>query len=58
MKNNKFLSEEVPNKHDYTIHVDDTRIYGGRFTSKGNLYYCSSQDLIGIYNSTNPYKMK
>ena len=57
-KKSRLLSELVPNKHSSNIQVDDTRLYGGRFTSQGNLYYCSSQDLIGIYNSTNPYKMK
>ena len=57
-KKSKLLSEMVPNRHESSVQVDDTRIYGGRFTSKGNLYYCSSQDLIGIYNSTNPYKIK
>lgn len=54
----QFLSEQVPNKLEYTINVDNSRVYGGRFTSKGNLYYCSSQDIIGIYNSSNPYKFK
>ena len=54
----KFISEKVPNSHASTIKVDDWRIYGGRFTSKGNLYYCSSQSIIGIYDSSDPYKMK
>jgi hypothetical protein len=54
----KFTSEMVPNCLKYKLAVDSTRIYGGRFTSKGNLYYCSSQDIIGIFNSSNPYNMK
>jgi WD repeat-containing protein 23 len=54
----KLMSEHVPNKLDSRIPFDDSRVYGGQYTSKGNLYYCSSQERIGIYNSYDPYKMK
>jgi len=33
-------------------------MYGGRFTSKGNLYYCSSQSQILVYDTTDPYNWK
>ena len=36
--------------------VSDTRVYGGRFTSRGNLYYCSSQSDIVLYNTSDPYQ--
>ena len=35
----KFISEQVPNKMNYSIDIDSSRVYGGRFTSKGNIYY-------------------
>lgn len=41
-----------------THFVSDTRVYGGRFTSKGNLYYCSSQSHIVLFNTQDPYKWK
>ena len=36
--------------------MSDTRVYGGRFTSKGNMYYCSSQSQIVLFNTQDPYK--
>lgn len=35
--------------------VSDTRVYGGRFTSRGNYYYCSSQSDIVLFNTQDPY---
>lgn len=52
-------AEHVPNKLSYKFIFDiNSRIYGGRFTPNGKLYYCSSQDLIGIYDAYDPYDMK
>lgn len=55
---NRLMSEHIPNKLDSRIMFDNSRVYGGQYTSKGNLYYCSSQDTIGVYDSYDPYKMK
>lgn len=33
-------------------------MYNGRFTPKGNLYYCASQDSIGLYNTSDPYNFE
>lgn len=38
--------------------MSDTRVYGGRFTSKGNLYYCSSQSDIVLFNTQDPYNWR
>lgn len=54
----RLMSEQIPNKLNSRIQFDNSRVYGGQYTSKGNLYYCSSQDTIGVYNSYDPYKMK
>ena len=45
----------IPNKHLRSLRADDARIYGGRFTTKGNLYYCSSQSSISLYDTRDPY---
>jgi hypothetical protein len=45
----------VPNSLYQQFNVSDSRIYGGRFTRKGNLYYCSSQSEIALYNTEDPY---
>lgn len=37
-----YYQHMIPNKHFKSIRADSDRIYGGRFTSAGNLYYCSS----------------
>ena len=41
-KYSEFYQRLIPNKLFKTISVDEARVYGGRFTQKGNLYYCSS----------------
>lgn len=41
-KYSEYYQRLIPNKHLKSIQADDARIYGGRFTQKGNLYYCSS----------------
>lgn len=46
----------VPDSLQATHMISDTRVYGGRFTSKGNMYYCSSQSQIVLFNTQNPYK--
>ena len=45
----------IPTAMDQRHTVSDTRVYGGRFTSLGNLYYCSSQSDIVLYNTQDPY---
>jgi len=59
------LSEEaemyqyiLPNAHYRQYPMCDSRVYGGRFTSRGNLYYCSSQEAITIFNTYDPYNWK
>jgi len=51
-------SELVPNKLISTIGFDYSRLFNGRFTSNGNLYYCTSQDSIGVFNTQDPYKFE
>jgi hypothetical protein len=41
-KYSDFYQQLIPNKHYKAIRADQSRIYGGRFTGKGNYYYCSS----------------
>ena len=35
--------------------MENCRIYGGRFSQRGNLYYCSSQESINIFDTRDPY---
>ena len=48
----------IPNAHFKSIRADEARIYGGRFTQAGNMYYCSSQQSIMLYDTTDPYNFK
>lgn len=41
-----------------TIQADQKRIYGGRFSSLGNLYYCTSQKNVLLFDSSDPYNFK
>lgn len=54
-KYSDFYQQLIPNKHFKSIRADDSRIYGGRFTLKGNYYYCSSQDSVLLYDTRDPY---
>ncbi|CAI2366218.1 unnamed protein product [Moneuplotes crassus] len=55
----EITSQHVPNQLSYKFIFDaNSRVYGGRFTQNGKLYYCSSQDIIGIYDAYDPYDMK
>jgi len=45
----------IPNRHFKSIQADQSRIYGGRFTASGNLYYCSSQQSIKLYDTRDPF---
>ena len=54
-KYSEFYQRLIPNKHFKEIPADDARVYGGRFTAKGNLYYCSSQQSINLYDTSDPY---
>jgi WD repeat-containing protein 23 len=38
-----FYQYILPNEHYQSIQCCNSRVYGGRFTSRGNIYYCSSQ---------------
>lgn len=40
------------------IVFDESRVYNGKFTPKGNLYFCASQESIGVFNSSDPYDFK
>lgn len=54
-KYSDYYQRLIPNKHYRSIRADNARIYGGRFTTKGNLYYCSSQESINLYDTRDPY---
>lgn len=54
-KYSEYYQRLIPNKHLRSIQADDARIYGGRFTTKGNLYYCSSQESINLYDTRDPF---
>ena len=54
-KYSEYYQRLIPNKHFRGFRADDARIYGGRFTQKGNLYYCSSQESISLYDTRDPY---
>ena len=45
----------LPNKHLKEVEIDESRVYCGRFSTKGNLYYCSSQRSINVYDAQDPY---
>ncbi|CDW77642.1 wd repeat protein [Stylonychia lemnae] len=52
-----FYQHILPNSLATTYEEDITaRIYGGRFTKKGNLYYASSQEELILYDTTDPNK--
>jgi len=38
----QYYQHLIPNSHLRSIRADEARIYGGRFTQAGNMYYCSS----------------
>ena len=41
-----------------SIKADNERIYGGRFTTAGNLYYCSSQSNVMLFDTKDPYNFR
>jgi hypothetical protein len=53
-----FYQHLIPNKHFKAIKADNERIYGGRFTTAGNLYYCSSQTNVMLFDTKDPYNFK
>ena len=57
-KYSEYYQRLIPNKHLKSIRADAARIYGGRFTTKGNLYYCSSQETISLYDTKDPYNWR
>lgn len=57
-ESSSFYQHLIPNKHFKAIRADTDRIYGGRFTSAGNLYYCSSQSNVMLFDTTDPYNFR
>ena len=54
-KYSAIYQNSIPNKHYKSIDADESRVFCGRFTSRGNLYYCSTQRLINVYDSRDPF---
>jgi len=54
----QYYQHLIPNAHFKSINADEARIYGGRFTQAGNMYYCSSQQSIMLYDTTDPYNFR
>lgn len=58
MRAAEIYQDMIPTALDSRHLASDTRVYGGRFTSLGNLYYCSSQSDIVLYNTQDPYNWR
>ena len=54
-KSSDFYQTLIPNKHYKSIFADSTRLFCGQFTAKGNMYYCSSQRQINVFDTRDPY---
>jgi hypothetical protein len=50
-KSSNLYQNLIPNSLYQSHTISDTRVYGGRFTLKGNMYYCSSQSEIALFNT-------
>ncbi|CDW77069.1 wd repeat protein [Stylonychia lemnae] len=45
----------LPNKFFRQYNCSADSVYGGKFTTRGNLYYSSSQGEVVLYNTSDPY---
>jgi len=45
----------IPNTGTEPFSLYD-RVYNGRFSPDGNLYYCGSQSDVRIFDTTDPYE--
>eukprot|EP00347_Sterkiella_histriomuscorum_P003371 403364552 len=51
----EFYQSILPNTLYKQYNASDSRVYGGKFTSRGNLYYSSSQSHVILFNTSDPY---